>query len=94
MIKIIVDCFGGDRSPMVNVEGAVLALNDNPDIELILAGDEIKIKEELTKYTYDQNRVSFLNAPDVISCNDTPTVAIRQMKESSLVKSCFNSSNF
>ena len=87
MIKIIVDCFGGDRSPMVNVEGAVLAVNDNQDIELILAGDEIKIQEELNKYTYDKNRISILHAPDVISCNDTPTIAIRQMKESSLVKS-------
>ena len=45
MIKIIVDCFGGDRSPMVNVEGAVLALEKNNDIELILAGDETIIKE-------------------------------------------------
>lgn len=87
MIKIIVDCFGGDRSPMVNVEGAILALEKNQDIELILAGDETKIQEELKKYTYDKNRISILHAPDVISCNDTPTMAIRQMKESSLVKS-------
>ena len=49
MIKIVVDCFGGDRSPMVNVEGAILAVNKNPDIELILAGDEAKINEELKK---------------------------------------------
>lgn len=87
MIKIVVDCFGGDRSPMVNVEGAILAVNKNPDIELILAGDEAKINEELKKYQYDKNRISILDAKDVISCNDTPTVAIRQMKDSSLVKS-------
>jgi glycerol-3-phosphate acyltransferase PlsX len=49
MIKIVVDCFGGDRSPMVNVEGAILAVNKNPDIELILAGDEAKINEERAK---------------------------------------------
>lgn len=87
MIKIVVDCFGGDRSPMVNIEGAIKALNENNDIELILAGDQDKINEELKKYSYDEERINILHAPDVISCNDTPTAAIRQMKESSLVKS-------
>ena len=32
MIKIIVDAFGGDRSPYVNVEGAIKALNEIKDL--------------------------------------------------------------
>ena len=86
MIKIVVDCFGGDNSPMVNVEGAVKALKDNKDITLILTGDEEKINVELAKYQYDKERISVVHAPDVISCNDKPTEAIRQKKESSLAK--------
>lgn len=86
MIKIIVDCFGGDRSPQANIEGAVKALNENNDLYLILSGDEDILKKELANFIYDKERIEFLDAKDVISCNDKPTEAIRQKKESSLVK--------
>lgn len=86
MIKIVVDGFGGDLSPFVNVEGAILALNEIDDLYIILTGDEEILKNELSKYNYDQNRLEIVHAPDVITCEDTPTVAIKQKKESSLVK--------
>ena len=86
MIKLVVDCFGGDRSPKANVEGAIKALNEINDLYLILTGDENILTEELKEYEYDKERLTILHAPDVISCNDTPTEAIRQKKESSLVK--------
>ena len=35
MIKIIVDCFGGDRSPGANVEGGVIALSNFDDLYII-----------------------------------------------------------
>ena len=86
MIKIVVDGFGGDRSPMANVEGVVKALNENNDLQIILTGDEIILNEELAKYNYDKTRLEIVHAPDVISCEDKPTEAIKQKKESSLVK--------
>ena len=86
MIKIVVDCFGGDHSPSVNIEGAVKALQDNQDIYLVLTGDETKIKDELAKWQYDASRIEIVHAPDVITCNDKPTEAIRMKKESSLAK--------
>lgn len=86
MIKIIVDGFGGDKSPQVNVEGSVLALKEKSDLEVIITGDEDKIKEELKKYEYDENRLRIIDAKEVISCNEKPTEAIRNRKESSLVK--------
>ena len=45
MIKLVVDGFGGDRSPQVNVEGAVLALNEKKDLHIIITGDEEKIND-------------------------------------------------
>lgn len=86
MIKIIVDGFGGDLSPKVNVEGAIKALNELNDLEIILSGDEEALNNELKKYKYDSSKVTILHAPDVISCNDKPTEAIKRKKESSLVK--------
>ena len=86
MIKIVVDGFGGDRSPMANVEGTVKALNENNDLQIILTGDEEILNQELAKYNYDKTRLEIVHAPDVISCEDKPTEAIKQKKESSLVK--------
>ena len=86
MMKIVLDAFGGDRSPQVNVEGAVKALKDNEDLYLILTGDEKILSEELSKYEYDKERLEIVHAPDVISCEEVPTVAIKQKKESSMVK--------
>lgn len=86
MIKIIVDAFGGDRSPSVNVEGAIKALNEVKDLYVILSGDEDILKEELSKFTYDKERLEILDAKDVITCDDKPTEAIKRKKESSLVK--------
>ena len=82
MIKIIVDGFGGDLSPQVNVEGSIKALNEIKDLEIILAGDEELLKAELNKYSYDKNRISILHAPDVITCHDKPTEAVKKKKES------------
>ena len=86
MIKIVVDGFGGDRSPYVNVEGTVMALNKEKDLSVIITGDEEILKQEFAKYKFDTSRLEIVHAPDVISCNDKPTDAIRTMKESSLVK--------
>ena len=86
MIKLVVDGFGGDRSPQVNVEGAVLALKEKKDLHIIITGDEEKINEELKKYEYDKERLEIVHAPDVISCNEKPTDAIRQKRDSSLAK--------
>ena len=42
MIKILVDTLGGDKSPTVNIEGAIKAIDD---IEIIFVGDEAKIND-------------------------------------------------
>lgn len=86
MIKILVDTLGGDNSPSANVAGAIKAINNSDDIEVVLVGDSEKIYEQLDKLagTYDTSRVSVYHAPDEISCNDKPTEAIKQKTDSSL----------
>ena len=86
-MKIIVDAFGGDNAPECNVRGAVTAVNLNEDLDIILVGDETKIKTELKNVGYSGDRISIIHAPDVITNDDVPTTAIRAKKESSLVVS-------
>ncbi len=85
MIKIVLDCLGGDKSPAVNIEGATLALQKIEDLEIYAVGKENEITELLKNYNYDKNRLRVVNAGDEITCNDKPTEAIRLKKDSSLV---------
>ena len=86
MVKIILDCFGGDHSPDANVDGAVRALSELTDLHLILTGDEAILKEKLAGKDFDASRVTIVHAPDVIDTSMKPTDAIRLQKESSMMK--------
>ena len=48
MKKIAVDAMGGDNAPQALVEGVNQAIRDFDDIEIVLYGDEAKIKDYLT----------------------------------------------
>lgn len=86
MVKVIVDCFGGDKSPNVNIIGSLQALNEHKDLSILLVGDSSIIEEELKKHKYDKDRVSILHASEVISCEEQPTLATLRKKNSSLIK--------
>jgi len=84
-MRIAVDGMGGDDSPMAVVEGCVLALKEY-DISICITGPEKKIKDELSKYTYDEKRISVIDAKEVIFPNEHPVMAVRKKKDSSLNK--------
>lgn len=86
MIKIIIDCFGGDHSPQANIDGALAALAKNTDLFLIFTGDEHIINDYLAGKQYDASRVEIVHAPEVIGCDERPIDAVRLKKESSMIK--------
>ncbi len=86
-MKIIVDAMGGDHAPLQIVLGAVEALTQDKNLHVVLVGEEGAIEQALCECgDYDKNRLSIVDAKDVITNDDTPTTAIRTKKESSLVK--------
>lgn len=87
MVKIIVDCFGGDRSPKANIEGALGALQQMGDLHLLLAGDAATIESHLSGCSYDRSRLEIVHAPQVIGCDEKPTDVIRLKRDSSMMKS-------
>ncbi len=86
MIKIVVDACGGDNSPLVNFEGTLKALNNLPEVEIVLVGNKEDIEKFFADKEYDKSRLEVVHAPDVITCHDKPTEAIRTKKESSMAK--------
>ncbi len=84
-MKIVVDVYGGDYAPSEILKGAVMALNCEKPISLVLTGKEEEIKKELALLACDMSRVEILNADEVITNDDVPTAAIKNKKNSSLV---------
>ena len=86
MIKIIVDCFGGDHCPEAPVEGALSSLAKNPDLSVILTGDESILRKCLEGKAYDASRLEIVDAPEVIGCDEKPTDVVRLKRNSSMMK--------
>ena len=79
---IAVDAMGGDLGPQIVAEGAKLALSDYPELKIILVGDE-NILRPLVADTPD--KITIHHAASVISTHESPTTALRQKKDSSIV---------
>ena len=85
MIKVAVDAMGGDYAPGEMVAGAVEAVNAKPGIQVFLVGQEQAVVSELSKHTYDKDRIQVVNATEVIATEEPPVNAIRKKKDSSIV---------
>ena len=86
-MKIAVDVFGGDNAPQATIEGSLQALQRFADVELLLFGDEETMRQALSAYPQaEQSRITLRHCTQVISCEESPTAAIRTKKDSSMVK--------
>ena len=84
-IRIAVDAMGGDNSPGALVEGAAAALAKRKEIEILLVGPAEELEAELAKYNIDRERLTVVDAPEVITTDEAPVMAVRRKKNSSLV---------
>ena len=82
-IKIAVDAMGGDYAPEMAVKGAVLAARDY-NLNVLLVGDEERVKEELKKNDGLNLPIDIHHAPQVIEMGEEPYHMIRKKKRSSL----------
>jgi len=83
MKKIAIDVMGGDFGPYPIIEGTILALKENRNFHAIMVGEPKKIQELVPKHFHD--RISIVEATDVIAMDDQATEALRR-KESSIFK--------
>jgi len=82
-MKIVVDAMGGDYAPQVIIDGAVWAVKEYA-LDVILVGDEAKIKALLTKKKHDPQRITVHHASEVIEMHESPALSVRRKKDSSM----------
>lgn len=87
MVRISIDAMGGDYAPAEIVKGTVEALNERSDISAVLVGDESAIRRELDGLKdWPKDRISVHHASQVIEMAESPVMAIRRKKDSSIVR--------
>lgn len=85
-MKIILDAMGGDLAPEQTILGALSAIKEDKDLIVVLVGDESKIKPVLDANEYNKSQIEIIDAKDEITNDESPTMAIKTKKDSSLVK--------
>lgn len=85
MMTVVLDGFGGDNAPLEIVRGAIDSVNEFEDLQVVVTGREEELKNILTQEGYEGDRIKIVNADEVITNDEQPTIAIRRKKNSSLV---------
>jgi len=87
-IRIVVDAMGGDFAPKVNVDGAIAAIREFKDVDIILVGPRELIEKTIAEY-HDQaayaevkDQLSIVDATEVITTEEHPVMALRRKKNS------------
>jgi len=83
-VKIAVDAAGGDHYPNHPVQGAIDAVNADGDLHILLVGPEPLVSETLREKGYDGDRISVIEAPEVIGMEDS-VGAIKTKPNSSIM---------
>ncbi len=82
---IAVDAMGGDHAPHEVVKGVVEALNEEPDLRVILVGDEKAIRRELAANNYSDDRVDIVHTDQSVPMDASPKPALEQHPNASIV---------
>ncbi len=84
-MRIALDAMGGDHGPAPNVGGARLALAANPDLSVVLVGDEAQLTPLLTADPLP-GRLEVVHAPHVVEMKEKPGEALRRKPDASVFR--------
>jgi glycerol-3-phosphate acyltransferase PlsX len=79
IVRLSVDCMGGDHGPSITLPAAKAFLNAHPKAELVLVG-----KPESLAEAANWPRTTIVEAAEVVEMHDPVEVALRRKKKSSM----------
>ncbi|MGI6172594.1 MAG: phosphate acyltransferase PlsX [Christensenellales bacterium] len=85
-ITVAVDAMGGDNAPNAIVAGAIEALRRMPEANVLLFGRKEALEGLIADCADVRDRLEIVPCEEVISIEDSPMLAIRKKKDSSLVR--------
>lgn len=75
-MKLAIDGMGGDNAPKAVVEGVLLALDEFPNIEIQLYGNQ----RELQPLLKEHSRLQVIHCEEVVEAEDDPARAVRRKR--------------
>ncbi len=87
-MRIALDAMGGDSGPEPIIEGALTALREHRNFEIILLGPEDYLRQYLATLGMDgaiASRLHVEHAPETITMHETPVEAVRRKKNSTIM---------
>ncbi|MBX6351625.1 MAG: phosphate acyltransferase [Clostridia bacterium] len=97
-MRVALDAMGGDFAPTEPVRGAILALAEDPELEVALVGDEAVVSAELRRQLAElaslgalpadgvRDRVRLVHAPDAVPDGGHPAQYMRSHPETSVAR--------
>ena len=87
-MRIALDAMGGDHAPGPIVDGAIQAVQEWPELEVVLVGDQERIAAELCRAPdAPRDRLPILHASQIIGMDEKPVDALRKKRDNSISRS-------
>ncbi|HVL02712.1 MAG TPA: phosphate acyltransferase PlsX [Dongiaceae bacterium] len=85
MVTLAVDAMGGDQGPRITVPAVLQALSARQDLRVLLFGRQQEIAAAIDSAPYpSSDRLQIIHADDVIGTAESPSLALRAKKQSSM----------
>lgn len=84
-MRIALDAMGGDHAPGPIVAGAVQAVQAEPDLTVVLVGDQAQV-EPLLPQGPERSRLELFHCTQVVTMNERPVEALRRKPDSSIIR--------
>jgi len=82
---VALDAMGGDHGPSVVVPAAFRVLDQQPELNLVLVGDQTILEQEMARHACAHSeRVSVAHASQQVRMDELPSQALRNKKDSSM----------
>ncbi|HEY1058745.1 MAG TPA: phosphate acyltransferase PlsX [Limnobacter sp.] len=90
MVRIAIDCMGGDHGLTTTIPACLRFLKQYDDVELILVGRQAEVEGALLKKkALEHPRITIRHASEVVAMDEPPAQALRNKKDSS-IRVCAN----
>ena len=91
-MRVAIDAMGGDYAPGEVIAGCLLALRENPELQIILVGQKDRIGAALTSRFGQaleefQSRISVQHAEHVITASDRMRTVLKKKQDNSTIQS-------
>lgn len=85
-MQIALDAMGGDHAPGPIVAGAVRAVRSDPELRVILVGDQAQVEPLLAGADAVRDRLEIFHCTQAITMEEAPIVALRRKPDNSIAR--------